>query len=427
MSDWVIHAAKLGKRYRIGAPTPGYRTLRESIVAAARRPLLWAASTWRRQKRRVRGDDLWALRNISFEIHRAEVVAIIGGNGAGKSTLLKILSRITEPTKGYAEIRGRVGSLLEVGTGFHPELSGRENIYLNGAILGMGRAEIDRKLDEIVAFAEVDKFLDTPVKKYSSGMYLRLAFAVAAHLEPDILLVDEVLAVGDIAFQNKCLGRMENVARQGRTVLFVSHNMAAVRSLCTSGIFLHNGRIKYAGEVSACIREYFSAIGVLRGGEVEQHPDRPGLGHVSLVGISGNTIQQSQSFTVQTVLRLPRAVSAVQFFLVLKDMHGRQICHLRRESSELALGDIPAGEHLIRVQVPALWLNPGIYSLQFKASPSCDSGHTRYVSNCFPLDVHGVSSQAECVLNPAVDWSVGIEEGVCIRQELEEAGRVVVS
>ena len=227
MSDIVIRVDSLSKQYRIGGKQEGYRTLRDTLTETF-------VSPFRRARKLLRGhaygaaeldEIIWALRDISFEVKRGEVVGIIGRNGAGKTTLLKILSRITEPTEGYAEIHGRVGSLLEVGTGFHPELTGRENIYLNGAILGMKKAEIERKFDEIVDFAEIEKFIDTPVKHYSSGMYVRLAFAVAAHMEPEILLVDEVLAVGDAAFQKKCLGKMGEVAEGGRTVLFVSHNM----------------------------------------------------------------------------------------------------------------------------------------------------------------------------------------------------------
>jgi len=212
-------------------------------------------------------EEFWAIRGINFEIRRGEVVGIIGRNGAGKSTLLKILSRITEPTEGRVEIRGRVASLLEVGTGFHPDLTGRENVFLNGAVLGMSRAEIRRKFDEIVAFADVERFIDTPVKRYSSGMYVRLAFAVAAHLEPEILIVDEVLAVGDAEFQRKCLGKMHDVAGLGRTVLFVSHNMAAVEQLCSYAVLLVSGRIESSGQVRSVISEYLAGSGA----EVLEH------------------------------------------------------------------------------------------------------------------------------------------------------------
>jgi lipopolysaccharide transport system ATP-binding protein len=224
-NNLAIRVDNLGKRYRIGARQKQPNTLRERIENLVASPFDYLRSTLRGPSEE---EILWALKDVSFEIQQGDVVGIIGRNGAGKSTLLKILSRITEPTSGRAEVNGRVGSLLEVGTGFHPELTGRENIYLNGAILGMRKAEIDRQFDEIVDFAEIEKFIDTPVKRYSSGMYVRLAFAVAAHLEPEILLVDEVLAVGDAAFQKKCLGKIGDVAREGRTVLFVSHNMAAI-------------------------------------------------------------------------------------------------------------------------------------------------------------------------------------------------------
>jgi lipopolysaccharide transport system ATP-binding protein len=234
MSDVAIRVQGVGKQFELGEARPRFPTLRDALVSSARRAGAMVFSPLRSFRERSRPEKFWALRDISFEVAQGEVVGIIGGNGAGKSTLLKILSRITEPTEGRIEIHGRVGSLLEVGTGFHPELSGRENTFLNGAILGMTRQEIARKFDEIVAFAEVERFIDTPVKHYSSGMYLRLAFAVAAHLEPEILIVDEVLAVGDAAFQKKCLGKMGDVAREGRTVLFVSHNMIQMAQLPSS-------------------------------------------------------------------------------------------------------------------------------------------------------------------------------------------------
>ena len=234
MTDTVIHLENLSKKYIIGASQERFDTIRDLLVHAVKAPF----------QKKVKDESrvLWALRDISFDVERGSVIGIVGRNGAGKSTLLKVLSRVTDPTSGIGEIHGRVGSLLEVGTGFHPELTGRENIQLNGAILGMKRTEIEKKFDEIVEFSEVSKFIDTPVKRYSSGMYLRLAFAVAAHLEPDILVVDEVLAVGDAEFQRKCLGKMSDVANQGRTVLFVSHNMSAILRLTDETIVLEKGK-----------------------------------------------------------------------------------------------------------------------------------------------------------------------------------------
>lgn len=256
MSETVIRVENLSKKYIIGhQKQERYTALRDVIAEGAKslgRKLLKPGKRFSDPG----GEEFWALKDISFEIKQGDRVGIIGRNGAGKSTLLKILSRITEPTSGRISIKGRVASLLEVGTGFHPELTGRENIYLNGAILGMSKAEIKKKFDEIVAFAEVEKFLDTPVKRYSSGMYVRLAFAVAAHLEPEILVVDEVLAVGDAQFQKKCLGKMEDVSKGGRTILFVSHNMGVIESLCNQGIFLEAGRIYYSGSIQKSIEFY---------------------------------------------------------------------------------------------------------------------------------------------------------------------------
>ncbi len=261
MSDIAIRADNLGKQYHIGGPQKRYETLRDTLADGFMAPFRRAGKLLRGQATGAAELDetIWALKNVSFEIKRGEVVGIIGRNGAGKSTLLKILSRITEPTEGYADICGRVGSLLEVGTGFHDELTGRENICLNGAILGMMRAEIDRKFDEIVAFAEVEKFIDTPVKHYSSGMRLRLGFAVAAHLEPENLLVDEVLAVGDASFQRKCLNKMQDVGQQGRTVIFVSHNMPAITRLCARTILLDDGKVLEDGLSHKVVSAYLSS------------------------------------------------------------------------------------------------------------------------------------------------------------------------
>lgn len=249
----VVSVDRLSKLYRLGG-RPASDSLRDAVVEFARAPL---GALRRRAADRVQ--ELWALRDVSFDVAQGEVVGFIGHNGAGKSTLLKVLARIVEPTSGVVQIRGRVGSLLEVGTGFHPDLTGRENVFLNGALLGMRRAEIARRFDEIVAFAEIERFLDTPVKRYSSGMYMRLAFAVAAHLEPEVLVVDEVLAVGDIAFQKKCLGKMSDVARDGRTVLFVSHNLQAVSNLCTRALVLSAGQLEFDGAARAAIDQYSAA------------------------------------------------------------------------------------------------------------------------------------------------------------------------
>lgn len=279
MSDIAIRVENLSKQYRIGKARGKfrYKSLRDSISEAAVAPFRRAGKLLRGEAYGASGLDetFWALKDVSFEVKQGEAVGVIGRNGAGKSTLLKVLSEITEPSAGRVELHGRVASLLEVGTGFHPELTGRDNIYLNGAIMGMKRGEINRKFDEIVAFAEVEKFIDTPVKHYSSGMYVRLAFAVAAHVEPEILLVDEVLAVGDAAFQKKCLGKMGEVAQQGRTVLFVSHNMGSVRQICQKGIVLRNGQVYYNGRIADAIERAIEDT-TERTGTILSHL---GLGH----------------------------------------------------------------------------------------------------------------------------------------------------
>jgi lipopolysaccharide transport system ATP-binding protein len=297
MNDIAISASGLGKRYLIGHEHRRERdtTLRDALVRTAK-GFMRSASDMARGRQLVLGDEVeefWALRAVDFEIRRGEVVGIIGRNGAGKSTLLKILSRITEPSEGRVEIRGRVASLLEVGTGFHPELSGRENIYLNGAILGMRRAEITAKFDQIVEFAGVERFLDTPVKRYSSGMYVRLAFAVAAHLEPEILIIDEVLAVGDAEFQKKCLGKMQDVAGNGRTVLFVSHNIPAVQRLCSRAIVLRSGGVAFAGDTAAAVSHYIETGHAADRASLADITSRVGRGemrfaNIALLDHSGN-------------------------------------------------------------------------------------------------------------------------------------------
>jgi homopolymeric O-antigen transport system ATP-binding protein len=302
MKDIAIFAEGLSKQYHVTGRRESYKALRDVLMSALTAPFRCAngilhGQGWRASAPR---ETFWALKDISFAIKRGEVVGIIGRKGAGKSTLLKILSRITEPTSGFAEVYGRMGSLLEVGTGFHPELSGRENIYLNGAILGMKRADIRKKFDEIVAFAEVEKFIDTPVKHYSSGMYLRLAFAVAAHLEPEILLVDEVLAVGDVTFQRKCLGKIKDVAGEGRTVLFVSHNLAAIQGLCDRGIFIHQGRVFADGNVTETVETYLRALEETASQDLTERTERRGHGKVRLLKVEIRNGHGRPSTTLMT-------------------------------------------------------------------------------------------------------------------------------
>jgi len=333
MSNIAIRVESLGKMYRIGGKQERYRTLRDTLTDAFAAPFRRASSLLRGQAYGAADlkETIWALKDVSFEVKHGEVVGIIGRNGAGKSTLLKILSRITEPTEGYADVYGRVGSLLEVGTGFHPELTGRENIYLNGAILGMSRAEIDRKFDEIVAFAEIEKFIDTPVKHYSSGMGLRLGFAVAAHLEPEILVVDEVLAVGDAQFQKKCLGKMSEVAGEGRTVLFVSHNMAAVNHLCSSGILLNNGLVSAIGAVEGVVSQYLNSHAGGRGASrLEDQADRTGNGLIRLTEIA---LLDALGTEVQEIRAGAPAVFAIRYKAISSEAQNRVTFTLRVEEA----------------------------------------------------------------------------------------------
>lgn len=316
MADTVIRALGVGKKYVLGRKHTRHDSIRDALsakIAAIARPAGGLARGRCRSVSSDEAEDFWALRQIDFEVARGEVIGIVGRNGAGKSTLLKLLCRITEPTEGSIELRGRISSLLEVGTGFHPELTGRENIYLNGAILGMSRREIARKFDEIVGFAGVERFIDTPVKRYSSGMYMRLGFAVAAHLEPEILIVDEVLAVGDAEFQRKCLGKIHDVAGHGRTVLFVSHNMAAVEQLCSRAVLIESGRIKTEGPVKRVVSEYLAALDT----EVleyiaESDPARSAeLRRIALCDEKGRPVKQVTTATapvldIELVVRKPR-------------------------------------------------------------------------------------------------------------------------
>ena len=355
----VITVRNLGKEYRLGAQM--HDTLRDQITALLR-------GGRRREKQ-----QFWALKDVSFDVEQGDVVGIIGRNGAGKSTLLKILSQITEPTEGEIRIRGRIASLLEVGTGFHPELSGRENTYLHGAILGMSRAEITRKFDEIAAFAEMDTFLDTPVKHYSSGMTTRLAFAVAAHLDPEILIIDEVLAVGDAAFQKKCLGRMGEIARAGRTVLFVSHNMAAVTSLCTRGIYLEKGRVKAFGPVQEIAETYLrDALPVdTDTGFIGGAPR--GSGEIRFTSLQVGSqkfdgkVACGQGLKIKLGYKANTAAVPARFFVNIYDRQQMRIFAFDTHTT----GDLPeffpqTGSLVIEIP-PALSLYPGVYSIEVSA------------------------------------------------------------
>ncbi len=366
MSEVVIRAEGLGKQYRIGRALHEYRTLRDVIA-----DITWAAvrafqSVWSGNGiSRASDDSFWALKNVSFEVQRGKVIGIIGRNGAGKTTLLKILSRITEPTEGYAEIRGRVGSLLEVGTGFHPELTGRENIYLNGAILGMKRREIVQKFDEIVGFAEVERFVDTPVKHYSSGMYLRLAFAVAAYLDPEILLVDEVLAVGDAAFQRKCLEKMEKVATEGRTVLFVSHSMKAISNLTEKCFWIDNGRIAASGETNWVIGQYLSHLDNVSASD--------GWADLSRVERTANPWRKAQFDWVRTLDSGERQTGTfLEGDPITIELGFRVSEMIKNVQLGCSVGSVDASTWLFTVPSPVFrtTLGPGSYSVRMHIRPN---------------------------------------------------------
>ena len=374
MSEVAIRVADLGKKYHIGARQPMYRTLRESMTDALQAPFRRAAKLLRGQATGAAelDDVIWALRDISFEVHRGDVVGIIGRNGAGKSTLLKILSRITEPTEGCVEIRGRVGCLLEVGTGFHPELTGRENVFLNGSILGMTKTDIERKFDEIVAFAEVDRFLDTPVKHYSSGMHVRLAFAVAAHLEPEILLIDEVLSVGDVAFQKKCLGKMDKIAGEGRTVLFVSHNLGAIANLCTSALWIDEGRIAARGSADEAIGSYLDSISGDNGTGTTGVWRREGTGEarvtrVQVLDTGGKpceVFRMGDSIVIEFDVDFQSPFSEVDAAVEVKRIDtALPVLHLINADCGLELRNVDVGTRRFRVTLPNCLLYPSTYSV----------------------------------------------------------------
>lgn len=342
----MIRAESIGKRYRVGE--------RERYIAL--RDVLANAIKFRSSWKRPAADFIWAVRDVSFEVKRGEVVGLIGRNGAGKTTLLKLLARITRPTSGWAEIHGRVGSLLEVGTGFHPELTGRENIFLSGAILGMSKAEIRRKYDEIVAFAEVERFIDTPLKHFSSGMQMRLAFAVAAHLEPEILLVDEVLAVGDIAFQKKCLGKMKEVSETGRTVVFVSHQMNQVRRLCQRLMWIDGGRLRQSGSVGQMIATYESAM--MQGLSSDELPASNVFVRWAIEGKSHTLYSGLDPFSLCFTIQLHVPIN-----------HGHFGLQIYNGKSELVASwgfddlDLEPGLQELRVRLPSLPIRPGIYAI----------------------------------------------------------------
>jgi len=388
MGETVIRVEGLGKRYRIGEAV-SYRNLRKAVANVATAPLRWMG------KGAVNDNDnhIWALRDVSFEVNRGEVVGLIGRNGAGKSTVLKILSRITEPTEGRAEIYGRVGSLLEVGTGFHPELTGRENIYLNGTILGMKKAEIHGKFDEIVDFSELEQFVDTPVKRYSSGMYTRLAFAVAAHLEPEILIVDEVLAVGDTGFQKKCLGKMQDVAKGGRTVLFVSHNLSAVESLCTRAIYLRKGRVAEVGSTRQVLDAYMLQVSGEVQEQLSERTDRFGSGIVKseAVYLRNNKGQPIPSVrTGQDVQIAVKYISeresvggvsfTINFWTMQHQLLFKCISNLYQPPFKL---DARTGYFVCTI--PKFPLNPGQYAVELKCS--VNSATSDNISHALCIDV----------------------------------------
>ncbi len=365
----AIRVENLAKEYRLGSAPDAYQTLRDVLVDVVKAPF-----------RRKTGDaspTLWALQDVNFELRRGQVLGIIGRNGAGKSTLLKILSRITEPTRGRVEIHGRVGALLEVGTGFHPELTGRENIYLNGAILGMKRFEIENKFDEIVDFSGVEKFIDTPVKRYSSGMYLRLAFSVAAHLEPEILVVDEVLAVGDAEFQRKCIGKMSSVASEGRTVLFVSHTMSAILRLTEQTIVLDQGRVAFQAPSAEAVDFYLSQNVSQSGERVWENPqtERPfrplAVRVVSVQGHVVDTVRSIEPVQIEMEYELAEPVQGLRVGVFLNTARGEPVMtSFDTDAPEMfeAHAARPAGRYTSRCTIPADFLNDGRYTIGVNAS-----------------------------------------------------------
>ena len=403
MADVILSAERLGKQYLLRHRVAGYDTLREKLAENLRR--LTHARNSGPDPRAATLEEFWALRDVSLQVNQGETVGLIGRNGAGKSTLLRIISRITEPTEGRLRIRGRAASLLEVGTGFHPELTGRENIYLNGAILGMPKSEIRAKFDEIVAFSEVAQFLDTPVKRYSSGMYVRLAFSVAAHLEPDILIVDEVLAVGDAAFQKKCLERMAEVSRMGRTILFVSHNLGLVKSMCRRGVLIEGGRVVCDDVVDATVAQYLERFEATASANLLERAQRHGTGRVRLsrldirdskLAITGRVAAgQAVQFVFHVTGRLPELTCAFTIY----DSIGQAITCF-----DSALQDSPnpgavTGTSSFVCELSELFLTPGRYRIN--AALSCGDELVDHVESAAMLDVdQGISGTQLLVATP---------------------------
>ncbi len=411
MSHVVIHVEGVGKRYKLGANRQ-YRTLRDSFTNALTSP-------FRKRDPEDPARIFWALHNVSFDVHDGDVIGIIGRNGAGKSTLLKVLSRITEPTEGQVRLQGRIASLLEVGTGFHPELTGRENIFLNGAILGMRRAEIASKFDEIVAFAEVTRFIDTPVKHYSTGMYMRLAFAVAAHLEPEILVIDEVLAVGDAAFQKKCLGKMREVSRTGRTVLFVSHNMTAMRSLCNRVVWLRNGEVEETGESGAVIANYLkSASATVTRQFWPTQEEAPGNSQVRLNMISvTSALEPGAEVDVATPVNIEvRYWNNVAGMVLNVSIEAYSIEEICLFSSFNPPEQMPAGLIRTTCEIPADLLNDSVY--QFRVLIVRDAATILLKHEGVSLEVHDTERTVAYygkwtgAVRPALRWSCDAQNSV---------------
>jgi len=415
MEETAISVQKISKAYSIGLE----ETRSETLFGAAARSLSAPFRNFRNLKnlsnfKNTDRDDVFnALQDISFDIYKGEAVAIIGHNGAGKSTLLKIISRITDPTSGKINIFGRVSSLLEVGTGFHPDLTGRENVYLNGTILGMRKSEIDAKFDEIVEFSGIEKYIDTPVKRYSSGMRVRLAFSVAAHLEAEILLIDEVLAVGDVQFQKKCIGKMNEVANDGRTVLFVSHNMGAVKELCSRGIVLKKGLKVFDGNINESIVYYIDAIRKPNE-DLEHSVKAVALGSILVNGSSEANIASDEPIQISLSLNSNRIKDPYLIF-IMEDFQGQEIVNLSLRSSQIGIDEFN-GSQKIEIQFPVMNLAPGIYSVYFKIMLNdANSGQGKFVSDKFFLSVYGSeeainsgfhSGKKNTVLAPPVQWKV---------------------